>query len=130
MLCAQECVRDRAALLVRVGTEATAELTAELQQQQLQQHLRAEDAEMSRAAPPSPAFEAAPVPLSDTEARRIVGSVFDRCYNDLSPFGRRLRGRGHNSVDAQHALELKHLRDRIARLYPSSSLTNDSNSHH
>ena len=122
-------------MLVRVGTEASAELAAELQlQQQLQLKqpnsspaaAAAAAAEGERAQSP-PALEATPAPLSAAEARRVVNSVFERCYNDLAPFGRRLRGRGHDSVDARHALELKHLRDRLARLF-SSSLPKSSDS--
>ena len=113
-------------MLVRVGTEASAELAAEAQLQQLNSSPAAAAAEGERAQSP-PALDDTPAPLSAADARRVVDSVFERCYNDLAPFGRRLRGRGHNSVDARHALELKHLRERLARLF-SSSLPKSSDS--
>lgn len=118
--------------MVRVGTEASAELAADLQQQQSSSGGGIDSAPSPTTAPPSP--ESVPesyapeAPLSAADARRVVDSVFERCYNDLAPFGRRLRGRGHNSVDARHALELKHLREALARLY-SSSPPKTSDSH-
>lgn len=44
--------------------------------------------------------------LNRSEARAVVDSVFDKCYNDLEPIGRRLR-RGTRDMD--RAYEEKHL---------------------
>ncbi|CAM1323123.1 XRCC6BP1 (predicted) [Pycnogonum litorale] len=44
--------------------------------------------------------------VSREEARAAVDKVFDRCYNDLSPIGRRLR---RNSPDVDRAYSERHM---------------------
>ncbi len=42
--------------------------------------------------------------VSEEEAIRVVDSVFERCYNDLEPFGRRVHGR----EDCERAYQDRH----------------------